>query len=423
MTPRGAVFSYPGVMQHAQQAALALHEVAQLDVYATAFVFREDRLFARALGSNLVPGSSRLLNELRRRAITELPASKVVSYPGWELMRTVAARAGAGPVTVDRIWDRMAQSFDLTVARRHVPGAQAVHAFEYTALESFRVAGRHGTSRVLHLPSLDSRWSEAVLRKEAERWPDLVGSDDPYFHSVFAKRYDRRQQEIAQADVIIANSSLTARSHIAAGADPAKVRVVPLASPPVPQGMESRQPARTGPLTVLWAGGFKAAKGAHYFLQAWRQLAAEPHGRVVVYGSVQMPQSLLAAIPRSIEFRGSVPRSELLDAFEHADVMVFPTLADGFGMVVSEALSRGLPVIATNQAGAADLITHGQNGLLIPAGDALALKDALQWCLDNREALARMRFAACATARKNQWSTYRARLRQSLGLDDSRVVE
>jgi glycosyltransferase involved in cell wall biosynthesis len=88
-------------------------------------------------------------------------------------------------------------------------------------------------------------------------------------------------------------------------------------------------------------------------------------------------------------------------------------------MVVTEAFSRGLPVITTDKAGASDLIEHGWNGLIIPAADSAALVDALRWCLDNREALYQMRFHALETARRWQWLDYRrmliAKITEGLG--------
>jgi len=121
-------------------------------------------------------------------------------------------------------------------------------------------------------------------------------------------------------------------------------------------------------------------------------------------------------VPTGISFCGSVPQSQLFAKFETGDVVVFPTLSDGFGMVVTEAFAHGLPVITTDQAGAADLVRHGENGLIIPAGDAAALKSALQWCLDNRRALYEMRFTALETAKQWQWVDYRRRLIEELGV-------
>ncbi len=109
-------------------------------------------------------------------------------------------------------------------------------------------------------------------------------------------------------------------------------------------------------------------------------------------------------------FHGSVVRSVLFEAYEAADILVFPTLSDGFGMVVTEAFAHGLPVITTNRAGASDLVRHGVNGLIIPAGDAVALANALKWCIENRQQLTGMRQAALDTARNWQWSDYRAAL-------------
>ena len=170
---------------------------------------------------------------------------------------------------------------------------------------------------------------------------------------------------------------------------------------------------RRRPLRVICAGSFSLRKGAHYLLEAWRRLDARDGARLAVYGSLQLPQRLLAEACDGIEWHGPVSQPVLFDAFEKADVLVFPSLSDGFGMVVSEAMSRGLPVITTDKAGARDLVTP-DNGLIVPAADAGALTDALQWCLDNRQRLHDMRHHALATARRWQWSDFRRELIEGL---------
>ena len=92
------------------------------------------------------------------------------------------------------------------------------------------------------------------------------------------------------------------------------------------------------------------------------------------------------------------------------DALIFPTLSDGFGMVVTEAFARGLPVITTDRAGASDLVRTRENGLIIRAGDTEAILAALRWCLDDRAKLAAMSLAALETARSWQWSDYRCAL-------------
>jgi glycosyltransferase involved in cell wall biosynthesis len=405
--------SYPGVMDHAQQAAMSLLEDGNLEVFATTFVHRQGGALDRALSDGGWRG--RIGRQLRRRAVMPELAAHTVTRPGLEILRTLAAQAGAGPIAVDKIWDRLAFDFDRWVGDTFVDRSDVVAAFEYTALASFERAKRAGRASVLHLPSLDSLVSKILEDRERETWPALRRDTDPYFDGKFAERYARRRQEIALADVIVANSQLTKRTHVAAGADAAKIHVVPLAAPlPID---EARPPGPTAePLCVMWSGSFKLAKGAHYLLDAWGDLGAGGAARLAIYGQVAMPPAMLSQLPPGIEFKGSVPRAEVMEAYARADVLVFPTLADGFGQATVEALSRGAPVILTDQAGSADLITPGVNGFIVPAADASALRDALQWCLDNRLQLQAMRAAALETARARQWSDYRRDLSREMRL-------
>jgi len=169
------------------------------------------------------------------------------------------------------------------------------------------------------------------------------------------------------------------------------------------------QPTGRRPLAVLWAGTFSLRKGAHHLLEAWRLLRAGGKARLHVYGQPQLPPRQGAAALDDVIFHGSVAHPVLFAAYRSADVLVFPTLSDGFGMVVTEAMAHGLPVITTDKAGAADLVSP-DNGLIVPAADPRALADALQWCLDNREGLRAMRFHALDTARRRQWPDYRCDL-------------
>jgi glycosyltransferase involved in cell wall biosynthesis len=399
------VFAYPGNMAEAQHGALALAEVGALQAFVTTFAYRRDGVLGSVLRH--MPSPARQLSqELARRAVDAVPAHLVRSLPRWEVLRTAASKAGASPMLVDRLWERMSHSFDALVARRYVAKAQAVEAFEYTALASFERAKSEGVARVLHVPSLDSLQFETLQRRERLQWPELASAHDAYFDRKFPQRYERRRREIELADVIVANSALTAQSHIDAGADPEKVFAVPLAAPPPVTAVPDDNAAGRRPLAVLWAGSFSVRKGAHYLLEAWRLLRAGGNARLHVYGQQQLPPRQSAAALDGVTFHGSVAQPVLFAAYRSADVLVFPTLSDGFGMVVTEAMAHGLPVITTDKAGAADLVSP-DNGLIVPAADARALADALQWCLDNRERLQAMRFHALSTARRRQWSDYR----------------
>jgi glycosyltransferase involved in cell wall biosynthesis len=400
------VIAYPGNMSHAQHIARAMFEAEALKAFVTTYVYQSDGLFASLL--NAIPAGifKQAAQQLERRSVVEIPPQYVHCYPTWEVLRTGAQKAGASPAVVDALWDIASHSFDSTVARHHVPGADAIQSFEYTALASFRRAKEEGVARILHVPSLDSAQLNDILRRERKEWEDLASEHDSYFDRRFPRRQERRRQEITLADVIVANSSLTARSHIAAGADPAKTFVALLGAPPPIAEIKIAADGRRTPLRVLYAGPFSLRKGAHYLLGAWQILNAGSAASLSVYGRMELPALAVASRLEGIVFHGSVPRSTLFSAYEAADVLVFPTLSDGFGLVVAEALAHGLPVITTDQAGAADLVTS-DNGFVVPAANSDALADALRWCLDNRERLQCMRLKAVEAARRRQWSDFR----------------
>jgi len=401
--------AYPGNGDFAQQVALAFLERRALAAFMTTFHFRENGAIGRLLGAVPTPTMARFKLELSRRSITYLPEAVIEERPAWEVARSLAFKGGLGRRIVDSVWDMMSHDFSRAVGRRLGKGGiGAVYAYEYSALEAFQEAERRGIATILDLPSLNSRAFEELQRREKARFPELVETDELYFWSKFERRQARRDAEAAVADVIITNSSVTKTSHVRYGVAPEKIFVVPLASPPAVPFIT--QPNLQTPLSVIWAGKFSIRKAGHLFVEAWTSFCKGSGAQADIYGAIALPDRFCKPAPVGMTFHGSVPRPVLFEAFSRADVLIFPTLSDGFGMVVTEAFARGLPVITTNQAGASDLVRHGENGLLIPAGDVCAIKDALVWCLDNRERLAEMRYGALETAKASQWSNYRCAL-------------
>lgn len=403
------VVALPSTASFAQQAALAFHERRALVNFSTAFVYDEAGPIGRALSRLPASIRQRVEPQLKRRMIDAVPRSLVAARPFWEIVRTLAYQAGATAPMVDRIWDQLSRDFTRALGRQVKRGGiDAVYAYEYTALEAFNAAKACGVARILDFPSLNSRQFEKLQKAEKLRYPELAGPYEAYFDAKFQERQARRDTEMRLADVIITNSSVTCRSHIEGGAAPEKTFAVPYGAPPPIDTLRER--SLSGPLRVVWAGTFSVRKGAHHFIEAWRQLGAGTDARANIYGAITVPERLWKPVLPGLHFHGSVVRSTLFQAFDEADVLMFPTLSDGFGMVVTEAFARGLPVITTDQAGASDLVRHKENGLLIPAGDSSAISSALTWCLENRVGLAAMRAPALETARGWQWPDYRRAL-------------
>lgn len=402
---------HPMVAPFVQQAARALHEAGQLDRYITSIRYAPDRLAQRAAFA-----AGRLLGldlerEFRRRTVGAVPAALVESRPWGELLRVATARLDRDGRLLDFVWERAEHAFDAAVARGLHPGLTGLYAFEYSSLAAITRARTLGIPVAYDVPAPEPRFVQGLLDREMEKFPELITPWHRWTAEREEQRIARRHAEFARADVVIAASEFTRRSFAPTGLDIGKVRVVPYGAPPVAdRALALAGGTATGPLELVWAGTFSVRKGAHYLLDAWREHRLGRHARLRIYGSVALPDRIVKPIPEGVEFAGAVPHSELLAALHRADALVFPTLCDGFGMVVTEAWSRGVPVITTSAAGAADLLQPDRNGLLIPAGDPAAIARAIEWSLTHRAELRAMRETALATAARWQWSDYRARL-------------
>jgi len=99
-----------------------------------------------------------------------------------------------------------------------------------------------------------------------------------------------------------------------------------------------------------------------------------------------------------VRFSGPQAGAELAGSYGAADVLVLPSRAETYGMVVAEALARGLPVVAADVGGVPEALGHGADGvrpgLLVPADDAASLADALRAWLEDTDLRRRLRRAA-----------------------------
>ena len=104
------------------------------------------------------------------------------------------------------------------------------------------------------------------------------------------------------------------------------------------------------------------------------------------------------------------PTSRIEEYYGAADALVFPTPYDAFGMVITEAMACGLPVVTSAAAGAAELIRNGDNGLLLSdAGDTRALGEAMAMLAHDPDRRNRLGAAAAATMRAHTWDQVAAR--------------
>ncbi len=188
------------------------------------------------------------------------------------------------------------------------------------------------------------------------------------------------------SDAIVAISSYTARE-IARFAN-VPVQVIPYTLPFV----ESATKARVRPSTrfqVLFVGRLVERKGVTHLIEAVRRLPAELHARLVVIGDGPERQELGTRVrdlglEDRVQILGRVSDEELRATYARSDVLVLPSIVDargdteGLGVVLLEAMSYSVPVVASDIGGITDIVENEKSGLLVPPGDPARLAQALE---------------------------------------------
>jgi glycosyltransferase involved in cell wall biosynthesis len=268
------------------------------------------------------------------------------------------------------------------------------------------------------VPSAYSPLIRELLDEEYKQFPALMTSYEIHTRKRDSRRQARRDAEMGMADLVLTYSSFTRDSYVKAGIDIDKIRVITYGAPEVSSDVlescgQKQTSSEKDDAVFLFAGNFAPHKGAHVLLKAWNSVRND-RARLLVAGKLLLPECLLRKVPSSVEFLGNIPSSELQRLYRRCTALVFPTLSDGFGMVVTEAMAAGLPVITTPNAGASDLVEHRRNGLIVPVRDARALADAMQLLIDDRNAAESMRYEAVTTAVGRQWSHFRQDFAESV---------
>jgi glycosyltransferase involved in cell wall biosynthesis len=297
-------------------------------------------------------------------------------------------------------------SLDRAVARRVKDSLtiKAVYGYDDGALETFRAAKKRGILCLYEHPIVHWRVSHQIQREEAELRPEWAPTLGALTDS--EEKLARKDEELALADVVIAPSRFSKESLAGAPNLTAPIKVVSYGADP--SATIVSRPRKGGKLRVLFVGSLTQAKGLGYLLEA----AELMRGRIEL---TLIGRRVAAEMPTQAELERhrwipSLSHPELLQEMARHDVLVLPSLNEGFGLVLAEAMAQGLTVITTAHTAGPDLFTDGVEGFVVPIRSAEAIAEKLM-CMDGeRGRLGAMQEAARRRAMTNSWENYRQRL-------------
>ena len=247
---------------------------------------------------------------------------------------------------------------------------------------------------------------------------DLAFVDDP---SHFTKRglgFFRRglRLALAEADLVLCPSHASARACEAAGFEPPRVRVVPLGvevDPAPPEAVDDvrRRYGLAAPY-ALWAGTIEPRKNLPRLLEAHARIGRDVDLVLVgPRGWNEELDELPRVAGRSVKLLGFVPREHLGPLYAGAEVFCFPSLLEGFGFPVLEAMAQGTPVV-TSRATSTEELAEGA-GVLVDARDPESIAAGMERVLADGELAAELARAGPKRAAEYTWSRTAATLAEA----------
>lgn len=255
------------------------------------------------------------------------------------------------------------------------PGQPLFTAYAF-ANEAIRWAKQHGAPVLIDAWTSHPREFWDLLTVEQQRWGSRYPPGSRYYQ-------ERALETAALADFVFTPSTFVRNSFLRQGFAEDRLLLCPY-----PVDMEAFTPPTEPrpadrPLTLLHTGAVSFRKGTPDLLEAFRILRRQEPTAVLRLSRAirnEMRDVLRRYADLPIEWTGHVDLPAHVRRYQTSDVLVFPSLEDGFALVVAEALACGLPVITTPNTGASDLIQPGENGEVVPIRSPERIAEAvLKW--------------------------------------------
>lgn len=298
----------------------------------------------------------------------------VDSFPYLHAPRLALGRYIPIPDGIDKLLQQMTiTSFDSYIART-LPECDVYVALSGSGLLSGRRAQESGAHYVCDRGSSHIQYQADILKEERAIWGLPSGPVDPFM-------IDRELAEYQQADAIVVPSIFSLRTFEEMGVPRAKLYRIPYGV-----RLDNFRPVAEPPsdtFSVLFVGTISLRKGIPYLLDAFQKLK-HPSKKLRLIGSV-LPE-MKAVLPRfnleNVEIMGHIPQAALSQFMSSSHVMVLPSIEDGFGLVLGQAMACGCPLIASDHTGGMDIFSDQVEGFMVPIRSSQSILDRLQLLAD-----------------------------------------
>lgn len=282
--------------------------------------------------------------------------------------------------------------------------------FSGVSLDAIRIAKKKKMLTIVERGSCHRTKQMDLLKEEYDflglKKHELInGVDEVYFREIL--EYD-------EADYISVPSTFAKKTFIEQGIDESKLIVNPY-------GVDLSEfkvlPKSDDIFRVIYCGRLSIQKGSHYLLQAMHELKLN-NFEFWHIGSIDEEMKFFVDKFHSEKFiyKGTYKQRDLHKLYAEGSVFILPSIQDGFGMVLFQAMACGLPIIATENTGGPDLVTrNGEEGYIIPIRSVKAIQSKLLYMYNNPKLLNNMGIKARLRVENGfSWSDYGDRYMENL---------
>jgi starch synthase len=393
---------HPG-RQHAHQLVCALQEGNLLEKFITSVWFKPNK-FPYAL-INLFPSKLKKLvkKELEKRYYEDVDGNFVEQFPFFEILREGLDRLLKGYKNELGVYMGN-QIHDWYVAKQmdeYKP--DVIVGYEASSLRSFKRAKDLNVVTVLDLAQVHYKFLDEVRRKYLEY-------DKTFDNKISGKVNRVKEEELKCADYIITLSEFVKGTLTSHGISENKIYLANLGFAPEKFRLKETY-RRDGTFKILYVGAIIKRKGIRILLEAYSRSNLK-NSELILIGGMTKENHFLKEYEGMYKHIPYLSHEQLVSYYQDADLFVFPSYLDSWGMVVIEAMACGTPVVVSENTGSKEVVVNGMNGFIVPVEDVEALKEKILFFYNNRRKLEYFGRNSRRQVEKYTWTNYRKRIKE-----------
>lgn len=256
----------------------------------------------------------------------------------------------------------------------HIPVVMTFHDFWLLCANAILIDSQ---GAVCSGPESEEKCAACLLRGPEREFEDIE-SGVQYIR----RRNQAHRRAMARLDLAVCPSHFSRRTYKTFGFDSPHLQRFPLGMQPVPAAFPTSNPSPPSPVRLAYLGGICWFKGLDLVVNAFRAVRPE-NARLDIHGVVSSTEYFdgimeLIRDEENISYHGPYAKEDLPGILSRADAVVLPSRMETYSFVAREALSAGVPVIASDSGALPEVVRDGKNGLLFRSGDAVDLARTLQ---------------------------------------------